>query len=186
MKATALLLAGCTLAPLQAARASADAAATARATLAAKVAELRAANYAIDEAAATRLAGEFRALGDDPAFPLRALAWYEAGTAHAFLAGFVSPGSVAHPQGDRARFLAASAAAAERELHAWGEPDAWAFLAFVSLALDPPDVGEARRAVDRALALRADFAWARRALLPRVETAEAKSAEAAAKGGTKR
>lgn len=241
-----------------------------------RVVQLREANYTLDEAAATRLAGELAALAEDPAFPLRAEAWYQAGTAHALLAGFVAPGSVAHPQGDRDRFLAASAAAtaayeaavtidpehadalaalannlgmsgaresdparrqatlerareararslelapkrprvvlghagqlfwsphaaggdrvrglaryrealelfaaepeAERARHAWGEPDGWAFLAFVSLLLEPPDVAGARAAIDRALALRADFGWARRALLPRVEAAEAKAA----------
>jgi hypothetical protein len=61
--------------------------------------------------------------------------------------------------------------ASERELHAWGEPDVWAFLAMAQLALDPPDPIGARSAVDRALALRPDFAWARGYLLPRIEQA---------------
>ena len=91
--------------------------------------------------------------------------------------------------GDRARGLAryrealelfAAEPAAQRELHAWGEPDTWAFLAFAEL-MGEPDLAAARTAVDRALALRPDFAWARGVILPQLERAEA-----AAKGGEAR
>jgi tetratricopeptide (TPR) repeat protein len=249
--------------------------ALARAALVEKIAELRAANYALDETAAARLAGELRRWADDPAFPHRAVAAYQAGTANGLLASFVSPGSLAHPQGDAARRLAyldeatacfelavaldptfadAHAAianntgirgageadperrraltarsraarerslalaprnprvvlgdagrlfwapaeaggdrargleryqealalfavepAAERGMHAWGEPDALAFVAFARLALTPPDVRAARQALERALSLQPGFTWARRALLPRLEAAEAKA-----------
>lgn len=70
--------------------------------------------------------------------------------------------------------------AAERELHAWGEPDAWAFLAFAELARERPDLEAARAAIDRALALRPDFAWARGVVLPQVERAMAAAGTAAA------
>jgi tetratricopeptide (TPR) repeat protein len=84
--------------------------------------------------------------------------------------------------GDRPRGLAryqealelyAAEPAAERDLHVWGEPDTWAFLSFSYLALDPPDPAAAKRAAERAIALRPDFAWVRGALLPRIEQAAA-------------
>ena len=90
--------------------------------------------------------------------------------------------------GDRARGMAryrealelfAAEPAAERELHAWGEPDAWAFLAFAELASEKPDLAAARAALDRALALRPDFAWARGVVLPQLERALAAAGEAA-------
>ena len=67
--------------------------------------------------------------------------------------------------------LFAAEPAEESALHAWGEADVWAFLAMAHFALDPPDAGAAKAAVERALALRPDFAWARGYLLPRVERA---------------
>jgi len=94
--------------------------------------------------------------------------------------------------GDRARGMArfrealelfAAEPAAERELHAWGEPDTWAFLAFAELASEKPDLAAARAAVDRALELRPDFAWARGVVLPRVEQALAAAKGAATPTG---
>jgi tetratricopeptide (TPR) repeat protein len=96
--------------------------------------------------------------------------------------------------GDRERGMAryrealelfAAEPAAERELHAWGEPDAWAFVAFAELARERPDLAAARAAIERALALRPDFAWARGVVLPQVEraTAAARTAAAAPAGG---
>ena len=80
--------------------------------------------------------------------------------------GFTGQFSIGHagflfwapPQagGDRARGMAryrealelfAAEPAAERELHAWGEPDTWAFLAFAELAREPPDLAPPRAAV---------------------------------------
>jgi tetratricopeptide (TPR) repeat protein len=76
--------------------------------------------------------------------------------------------------------LFAAEPVAERELHAWGEPDAWAFLAFAELARERPDLTAARAAIERALALRPDFAWARGVVLPQVERAMAAARAAAA------
>ena len=66
--------------------------------------------------------------------------------------------------------LFAAEPAAERELHSWGEADTWAFLGLAHLTVVPPDAAAAKAAVDKALALQPDFAWARRALLPRRST----------------
>lgn len=243
----------------------------ARAGILARVAEMRAANYAVDEAAMRRLAEEFRRLAERQDNPDRWLAHYEAGMASAFLAAFVGPTSVSHPQGDPAAMLrhmeesalsleaavelepdfadahaalannygmraamerdparlaalvsrgkAARARslglaprnprvvvghagalfwappeaggdrrrgieryrealalfpevpAAENALHCWGEPDTWAFLAMAYLMQQPSNPAAAKAAIDRALLLRPDFAWARRSLLPRIEAA---------------
>ena len=48
--------------------------------------------------------------------------------------------------------LFASEKPSDREVHAWGEPDTWAFLAMARLSLDPPDARGAKAALDRALA----------------------------------
>jgi hypothetical protein len=60
---------------------------------------------------------------------------------------------------------------AERDRHAWGEPDVWTFLAAAHLASDPPDPAAAQIAVEAALTLRPDFAWAKGMLFPRIERA---------------
>jgi tetratricopeptide (TPR) repeat protein len=70
-----------------------------------------------------------------------------------------------------ALLLFAAESPADRSLHAWGEPDVWAFLAMAHLMSDPPQPLAAKIAIDAALAERPDFAWARQGLLPRVEQA---------------
>jgi tetratricopeptide (TPR) repeat protein len=51
----------------------------------------------------------------------------------------------------------------------WGQADGWAWLAQLYMVMEPPDVREAKAAVDQALRLRPDFAWARKGLLPKIE-----------------
>ncbi len=78
-----------------------------------KTAELRAANYAADAAAVTRLLGDLRTLAADDSSPDRWLAHYQAAAASSLLAAFVGPGSLANPAGDVPQMQRHMAAAAE-------------------------------------------------------------------------
>jgi tetratricopeptide (TPR) repeat protein len=90
--------------------------------------------------------------------------------------------------GDRPRALARWREALSRFEHEktsepllpdWGQADGWAWLAQLYTMVDPPDVQKAKEAVDKALRLRPDFAWARLGLLPKIK--ELQSRESSAK-----